>query len=820
MMIMGYFALKLFLNNFFKHIIVVNEVYRQDEDSLINAVNELEKGVPSERTNEFLKTLSRPLNVPSTEVIKLFARNIDADICNYNILNELPGEIFTFDSQDFGDTYFLRKFIAPKHLGLKINAKVMLLTNLTDEYVNGLVGTIVNINHKCIEVNFDGKIVKITRILFTKYDPVTSVILSQRYQFPLRLAYAVTIHKSQGMTIPFVEIDCKNAYSPGQLGVAVGRAVSTTGLRVLNYNQNIVKKHPDKINLFYKSIDSSTLVTDLSDNICCSSLVSTTELTESDMKGGSESETIKGTQSTSLPIHSDSSDSESEELLNILSSFHEEHNYYASSSHVSENMVRAFEIAIQDYIGTSEEVPVRQACALLLKSDQCVSWYKVQHEKVRVMFETSFTAEPGKNQPCHLSNFYASFNKYICSTEYLQEMEQFSNIHYGHEILTSVMFAIQAYRMEHKSHLVNFEKVDVNVFPKQQCPPGNDGKLRYIAGYTIAKCRYRLCSALRNRLFVPGMEIEINQLNEKIKILDTCIVSGTDIVKETKYPKSLEEIHRKQNEREGLTNVTDRTFEFFCKLQQTAVILMSFESLKSQRKYLFRYVYNNVVKNTTVLESFEKNFAVSFVHVNSTYYEKDKHCIQELLESMSAFCSHVVTLFEMIVKLFITVMFSQFRKDYLRVVKREKGKALRKKIMEKNEKNAFQHVTMDFIRNDMSTDKTISHLKLKTDALSDPLFYKNFKKAELLQLLKCYNESISSGSSKNDIGEYLTDILTNPECVKMCNPTCLQEQYTENTNNLEKLKTRTTVNNEQPHLSEALSVVGKKVTTFAENEEQ
>jgi hypothetical protein len=44
----------------------------------------------------------------------------------------------------------------------------------------------------------------------------------------------------------------------------------------------------------------------------------------------------------------------------------------------------------------------------------------------------------------------------------------------------------------------------------------------------------------------------------------------------------------------------------------------------------------------------------------------------------------------------------------------------------------------------------------------------------------------------------------------MCNTSCLQEQYTENTNNLEKLKTRTMVNNKQPHLSEALSVVEKK----------
>ena len=58
---------------------------------------------------------------------------------------------------------------------------------------------------------------------FTKFDPIKKIVIALRYQFPIKLCYGITIHKSQGMSIPYLEIDCKSARLPGQIGVAVGR---------------------------------------------------------------------------------------------------------------------------------------------------------------------------------------------------------------------------------------------------------------------------------------------------------------------------------------------------------------------------------------------------------------------------------------------------------------------------------------------------------------------------------------------------------------------------------------------------------------------
>ena len=93
---------------------------------------------------------------------------------------------------------------------------------------------------------------KIERYSFTKYDPNTNKCIASRLQFPLRLAFAMTIHKAQGMTLPLVEVNCKHAQFPGQIGVAVGRAKSSKGLRVINYNQYLCKPHSKEVRDFYE----------------------------------------------------------------------------------------------------------------------------------------------------------------------------------------------------------------------------------------------------------------------------------------------------------------------------------------------------------------------------------------------------------------------------------------------------------------------------------------------------------------------------------------------------------------------------------------
>ncbi|KAH3847067.1 hypothetical protein DPMN_089380 [Dreissena polymorpha] len=144
----------------------------------------------------------------------------------------------------------------------------MLLRNVNETYVNGSIGTVVQVSSDKIKVDFEGVVLTIEKYTFSKSDPVTGIALSGRHQFPLKVAYAITIHKSQGtMTLPCVEVNCKFATNPGQIGVAVGRAVSTDGLRVVNYSPTMLKGHPAGVYKFYGEIQ--TVSTALDSTECC-----------------------------------------------------------------------------------------------------------------------------------------------------------------------------------------------------------------------------------------------------------------------------------------------------------------------------------------------------------------------------------------------------------------------------------------------------------------------------------------------------------------------------------------------------------------------
>ena len=246
-------------NQLLPHRIQLSTVHRQSDRSLIKCINELEKGKPSDETNSVILSLCRPLSPEvRSKTVKLFARNIDVDLYNYECLQSIDNPLHVFEADDSGDCHYLNKLLAPKRLGIKIDSPVMLLRNLNNRFVNGLTGRVLTIEPDSIKVafKFDGvpETVNVTKYCFTKYDPATNKCVAKRYQFPLRLAYAMTIHKAQGMTIPYLEIDCKNASNPGQIGVAIGRAESLSGLRVINYTPTVCRKHPDIINVFYEHI--------------------------------------------------------------------------------------------------------------------------------------------------------------------------------------------------------------------------------------------------------------------------------------------------------------------------------------------------------------------------------------------------------------------------------------------------------------------------------------------------------------------------------------------------------------------------------------
>lgn len=240
----------------FSYAINLKVIHRQEETNLILAVNELELGQPSSNTVAFLNSLSRPITPERTQsAVYLFARDIDVMLFNHNKLKSVVGDLHAFKSEDSGDVKMCDQFLAPKFLGVKIGCPVMLLTNLTDYLVNGKMGTVKIIEEDYIHVTFclfgETRTVKISKFTFTKFDPVRKSTIATKRQFPLNLAYAFTIHKSQGMAIENLVVDCSNATFPGQIGVAIGRAKSIDGLCVKIFKPSLCRPHPTAVEHFY-----------------------------------------------------------------------------------------------------------------------------------------------------------------------------------------------------------------------------------------------------------------------------------------------------------------------------------------------------------------------------------------------------------------------------------------------------------------------------------------------------------------------------------------------------------------------------------------
>lgn len=183
---------------------------------LIQAINELCDGSPTPETEAFLKSLDRPvLNGQNQNTTFLLGTNFDVEYINQEKLDEMiPGQSKYFRSTDTGRSELLRSCAACKVLTLKVGAPVILIRNISEGLYNGCIGQVSSISQDNIVVNFDQRLVNMERCLFEIYDPTSEKVLASRQQFPLRLAYAMTVHRAQGQSIQYLEVDCYSFFAP------------------------------------------------------------------------------------------------------------------------------------------------------------------------------------------------------------------------------------------------------------------------------------------------------------------------------------------------------------------------------------------------------------------------------------------------------------------------------------------------------------------------------------------------------------------------------------------------------------------------------
>jgi ATP-dependent exoDNAse (exonuclease V) alpha subunit len=222
-------------------IFELTEIHRQHEPEFTYMLNAVRFGQVTKEIADRLNSIGAR-SVPRERPITLASRNDTVNRINASALRDLPGRSLTAKAEVNGE-FGNRTYPADETLELKVGAQVMFLRNDTggsdgSRWVNGSIGTVVKIDQN-VYVEVDGEVHEVEPAVWEKfkysYDPVSKKlskdVVADFTQFPLRLAWAVTIHKSQGKSYDSAVIDLgARAFSPGQTYVALSRLTALDGL--------------------------------------------------------------------------------------------------------------------------------------------------------------------------------------------------------------------------------------------------------------------------------------------------------------------------------------------------------------------------------------------------------------------------------------------------------------------------------------------------------------------------------------------------------------------------------------------------------------
>lgn len=239
-------------------ICYLTEQHRQDDDRFLSVLSAIRSDAVEEM--HFDHIMSRTIRTEDApeEVTRLFSHNSNVDYMNNEALEKIPGTIESFlmvsDGKEALVAMLKKGCLSPEVLQLKKEATVMFTKNNPKEgFVNGTLGTItgfaVGTRYPIVRIKSGKQIVVEPMDWVVEENGKIKASISQ---IPLRLAWAITVHKSQGMSLDAAVMDLSQVFEFGQGYVALSRVRRLSGLYILGINEQALKVHP---NVLEKDID-------------------------------------------------------------------------------------------------------------------------------------------------------------------------------------------------------------------------------------------------------------------------------------------------------------------------------------------------------------------------------------------------------------------------------------------------------------------------------------------------------------------------------------------------------------------------------------